>query len=139
MFAAALKRFLRDLPNPVIPYEFYDRFIEATRECAANRANGNISCWYIGSWWHKDKGVGGGGREGRREGGGGEGGREREGGGRGGERDGLQACVPVAVVLCNSYFILLLLNDIAYSGNAIMAPHRIYIGHIIDNPLSIPI
>jgi len=33
VFAAALKLFLRELPDPVIPYQLYDKFILATRKC----------------------------------------------------------------------------------------------------------
>ena len=32
MFPAALKMFLRDLPNPVIPLELYPRFVAAASE-----------------------------------------------------------------------------------------------------------
>lgn len=30
--ASVLKKFLRELPDPVIPVQFYDRFIEASSE-----------------------------------------------------------------------------------------------------------
>lgn len=34
--AGVLKKFLRELPDPVIPVQFYDRFIEASSEYYIN-------------------------------------------------------------------------------------------------------
>lgn len=35
--AGVLKKFLRELPDPVIPVQFYDRFIEASSEYTYER------------------------------------------------------------------------------------------------------
>lgn len=62
--AGVLKKFLRELPDPVIPVQFYDRFIEASSEyyiymykqiykmlcimlCAINREDLLASCVYL--------------------------------------------------------------------------------------------
>lgn len=38
--ASVLKKFLRELPDPIIPVQWYDRFLEASRKC-------HSSCNYI--------------------------------------------------------------------------------------------
>jgi len=42
LVTGALKMFLRELPEPIVPFNFFDKFIAACSECAATF---NCSYW----------------------------------------------------------------------------------------------